>query len=168
MLCRDVVFKVSIYFFLHFCCFWKSSIVCYMQELIEFNLLFVGTRVSIVTKLIWRFFLITFDWELKLCLCDVFFIALDWELKLCLWGFFKNNYLRRNLCAFVIKALWLMQCFCEVCLKAFEVWIILTWKKFLRFCCQNFLIILGISSKLYYRNSTWEQSSWKESRQFCC
>lgn len=77
--------KCQYVFLFHSCCFWKSFVVCYMWELIKLNLLFVRAHVSIVTKpTCARFFFITLDWDLKVCLCDVFFKALDSELKLCL------------------------------------------------------------------------------------
>jgi hypothetical protein len=157
MLCHDVVVsKVSIWFFVSLLLFLKSFVVCYMWELIKLNLLFVRAHVSIVTKPICaRFFFITLDWELKVCLCDVFFRAFDSKLKLCLCEVSSKTIISEginvllssrlyNWCSVFVKFVWKHLKFESFQLKGsfyiFIVKVLWSYWEYVHFYYQNYTI----------------------------
>lgn len=151
MLCHDVVVsKVSIYIFVSLLLFLKKFCsLLHVRELIELNLLFVRAHVSIITKpTCVRFFFITLDWELKVCLCDVFFRALDLELKLCLCEVSSKTIISEGICVLLSSRL---SDWCSVFVKF--VWKHSKFdhfnlKEFLHFYCQSFIILLGVCALL--------------------
>lgn len=153
--------KCRYIFLFHSFCFWKSFVVCYMWELIELNLLFVRAHVSIVTKpTCVRFFFITLDWKLKVCLCDVFFWALDLELKLCLCEVSSKTIILEGICVLLssrlsdwcsvfVKFVWKHSKFESFQLKGIFTFLLSKFYNLIGSMCIS--IIKIITSKLYLR-----------------